>query len=162
MMQPRPQGRSPDSGTASREWLLKRNCALTPWQAGTCFLCLGGLNLVIAVIFTLQGAWLVLPFAVIENLGLVAAFFWFGRHAADYERISAQRGRLVVETGVGPSVSRREKASPWFRVEYGGGPRELICVGAGNELLQVGRFVSCDRRNLLAREIRTALNGAGS
>ena len=105
---------------------------------------------------------MVLPFAAIESLGLLAAFVWFGRHAADYERIVAEEGRLIVETSVGPSMSRCEKASPWFRVEYSGRPRDLINVLVGKEKLLIGRFVPCERRHSLASEIRTALNGASS
>lgn len=143
-----------------RVWLLKRNCALTPRQAATWFAAAGLLSLAIGVAFALRGAWLVLPFSVLENLALLAAYFWFSRHAADQEKVCAQPGRLRVETRIGPQLDRSETVSPWFRVEYGGGPRELICVSAGKNAVRVGRFVPHERRRALAREIRAVLNGA--
>ncbi len=146
------------SGT--QEWLLKRNCALSPRQSAVWFASIGLLSLGIATVFGLMGAWMVLPFAMLEIAGLVAAFYWFGRHAADYEKLQAAKGRFVVETGVGPTVHRLESKAPWFRVKYDGRMRELISVGSGHQQLQVGRFVPSDKREELARELRRALNGA--
>ena len=145
------------SGT--QEWLLKRNCALSPAQSATWFVSIGLLSLGIATVFGLLGAWMVMPFAMLETAGLVAAFFWFGRHAADYEKIEAAQGRFVVETGLGSTVSRLESVAPWFRVEYNGRARELITIGSGQKQLHVGRFVPSNKRGELAKEIRHALNG---
>lgn len=145
------------SGT--QEWLLKRNCALSPRQSAMWFASIGLLSLGIATGFGLLGAWMVMPFAILEMAGLVAAFFWFGRHAADYEKIEAAQGRFVVETGLGSKVSRLESVAPWFRVEYDGRRRELISIGSGHKELQVGRFVPSNKRGELAKEIRRALNG---
>lgn len=147
---------------SGRVWLLKRNCALTPRQAATWFAAVGSFSLMIGIIFTLQGAWMVLPFSIIENLGLLAAFFWFSRHATDQEKIWAEQGSLRVETQIGPQTNRDETVSSWFRVEYDGGPRELIRVLAGSKEVQVGRFVPHERRALLAKEIRAVLNGAAA
>jgi uncharacterized membrane protein len=146
------------SGT--QEWLLKRNCALSPAQSAVCFACICLLSLGIATGFGLLGAWMVMPFALLEAVGLVAAFFWFGRHAADYEKIQAAQGRVTLETGLGSTVSRLETVAPWFRVEYDGRSRELIKIGSGNKQFQVGRFVPSNKRGQLAKEIRQALNGA--
>jgi len=145
------------SGT--QEWHLKRNCALSPAQSATWFAGIGLLSLGIATGFGLLGAWMVMPFALLETAGLVAAFFWFGRHAADYEKIEVAKGRFVVETGLGSTVSRLESVAPWFRVEYEGRVRELITVGSGHKQLKVGRFVPSSKRGELAKEIRQALNG---
>lgn len=145
------------SGT--QEWLLRRNCALSPSQSAICFASIGLLSLGIATGFGFLGAWMVMPFALLETAGLVAAFFWFGRHAADYEKIEAAQGRFVVETGLGSRVSRLERVAPWFRVDYDGGMHALISVSAGHQQLQVGRFVPSYKRGELAREIRRALNG---
>ncbi|MGH1359657.1 MAG: DUF2244 domain-containing protein [Burkholderiaceae bacterium] len=144
----------------SHEWLLKRNCSLAPSQLAIWFVLLAVLTLTIAIFFATKGAWLVLPFAVIEISALAVAFLVFARHAADYERIVAEPGRLVVETSFGPSVDRYEQSSAWFRVEYSGRPRDLIKVVSAKRSFPVGRFVPGNTRGRLARELRLVFSGA--
>lgn len=144
----------------SHEWVLKRNCSLAPSQLGIWFAVLSFLTLTIAAFFASRGAWLVVPFAVIEITALAVAFVVFARHAADYERIEAAPGRLVVETSFGPRVDRFEQSSAWFRVEYSGKPRDLITVVSAKRSYPVGRFVPSNTRGRLARELRTVFTGA--
>jgi len=40
---------------------------------------------------------MILPFAGLEMLGLLLAFYWVDRHAEDYERIAIAGDRLKVE-----------------------------------------------------------------
>ena len=81
-----------------REWVLKRNCSLSPRQS---LAALGGLCLAILVFampFVLfYGAWLVLVFACIETLALATAFLHYARHARDHEHIVLANGSLLVE-----------------------------------------------------------------
>ena len=46
------------------EWKLKRNCSVTPMQMCGVLVLLGGVSLFVAAFFWMQGATLVLPFAV--------------------------------------------------------------------------------------------------
>ena len=62
----------------------------------------------IAAAFAALGAWLILPFAGIEIVGLGIAFALNGRHAADYERIQLGEGRLMVEVCESDSIRRHE------------------------------------------------------
>ena len=48
------------------EWLMKRNCSLSPRQALLVYALLCTATLGIAVVFTVQGAWMVLAFALVE------------------------------------------------------------------------------------------------
>lgn len=48
------------------EWLLKRNCSLSPRQAAKAYGALCGALLLIGLVFTLRGAWWVLTFALVE------------------------------------------------------------------------------------------------
>ena len=58
------------------------------------FAALAAVVLLISAVFTALGAWLVLPFAGLEVLLLGGAFVAYARHAADYERIDLEPGRV--------------------------------------------------------------------
>ncbi|NBV88950.1 MAG: DUF2244 domain-containing protein, partial [Betaproteobacteria bacterium] len=79
------------------EWVLKRNCALTPKQLMKIFASLALASLGMAGFWASQGAWLVLPFAVIEVLALGVAFAVYARHAVDCERVRLDQNALVIE-----------------------------------------------------------------
>jgi len=152
-----------ETDAEGQRWELKRNCALTPRQCATCFAAVGGVSVGIAGLFALHGAWPVVPFACIELAALTAAFFAYGRHAGDYERIEWQprRGRVRVERVDGARRSVHELPASWVRVEFGApgtaGDDGLIRLVSGREVQRVGRFVPHDRRAGLARELRCSL-----
>jgi uncharacterized membrane protein len=139
------------------QWVLKRNCALTPAQLGLCLAALGGVSLGIAAACAMVGAWPVLPFSCIEVVALGVAFVVYGRHAADYERIVVGQGEVLVESASAHRVRRQALRPTALRVEYRGSRRELIRLVAGAQALEVGRFVPDDRRGALAAELRTSL-----
>jgi uncharacterized membrane protein len=123
---------------------------------GQAFALLSLLSLSVAVFFWMQGAVLVLPFALLELTGLATAFLVYARHASDGERISVCGGELRVEIETAGQTRRCALPSAWARVETGAA-RELVQVsGAGTSVL-VGRFLRTDLRPLLARELRQAL-----
>ena len=71
--------------------------SLSKFQRAVVFSSLGVGAVVIATGFALLGAWLVLPFAGLECVGLYLAFRWLGRHENDYEILHVQGEFLVVE-----------------------------------------------------------------
>jgi uncharacterized membrane protein len=141
------------------EWKLKRNCSVSPAQMCGVLVLLGSVSLLVAAFFWMQGATLVLPFAVLEVLALAIAVVVFAKHAADVERISLAGGRLVVELESGGKSERAEFAREWVRVEPQSGDGSLIHVSGQGRTVVVGRHVRADLRPLLAREIRQALRG---
>ncbi len=153
MQEPRSTASAPDS----RQWLLKRNCALSPRQLGAWFGVLALVSIGIAALFAAQGAWPVVPFAGVEVVALAVAYVVYGRHAADYEKIVLAGDRVLVETASANLLSRREWPRAWLRVEYEGGPRELIRLVHGREALVVGRYVADKERGELATQLRTSL-----
>jgi uncharacterized membrane protein len=140
-----------------QSWLLKRNCALSPRQLAGCFGALAAVSLGIATAWALQGAWMVVPFACVELGALAVAFVVYARHAADYERIVVEPGRLLVERCVGSALNRVEWERARARVEYRGSGRELIRLVAGRREVSVGQFVPAENREQLARELRASL-----
>lgn len=144
-----------------RQWVLKRNCALTPRQSGLSVGLLAMASALIAVVFAGMGAWPVVPFAGLEVAALAVAFLVYGRHAGDYERIVVTAGAVLVETASADRISRRQLPTEWVRVEYREGDRtdgqQLIRLVSGRQTLAIGRYVPDDRRATLARELRTSL-----
>ena len=142
-------------------WFLRRNCSVTPAQLGWFYASLCAVSLGIAVLFWLQGATLILPFAWLELGAIGVAFLLYARHAADGERISLQGRRLVVELESGGHVQRAEFDPSWVRVEPRTGDRSLIEVSGRGRSVSVGRYVRPELRPLLAQELRSALREWG-
>jgi uncharacterized membrane protein len=138
------------------QWLIKRNCALTPRQFGCWFGSLAAVSLLLAAVFASRGAWLVVPFALIEVGALAVAFVRWGRHACDYERIVVGAGELSVETSSGEKLLRVEQRTAWARVEYDGSWHEPIRIVTDGDTIEVGSLVPEDRRPALANELRGA------
>lgn len=141
-------------------WTLRRNCSVTPAQLGKAFGFLGLVSLTVAVFFWLQGAVLVLPFAVLELTALLIAFVVHARHATDLERISVLRSEVLVEIETAGLIRRVALPRAWAKVESDRG-RPLVELRSAGASVQVGRFVRPDLRPLLAREIRQALRSGG-
>ncbi|MNN13385.1 hypothetical protein D3C81_1264150 [compost metagenome] len=115
------------------DWLMKRNCSLSPRQVGWFYLSILTVSLAIALFFAWQGSWLVLPFASIELAGLGIALLVYARHATDYER------------------------PRWVRVELGESLRALVTLRSGGREVQVGCYVDPYRRRKFAQELAAAL-----
>lgn len=141
------------------QWLLKRNCSVTPVQLGWLYVSLCVVSLGIAAFFWSQGATMVLPFASLELLVVGAAFWSYARHAADGERIVLQGGQLVVELESAGRLERAEFNRQWVRVEPKAGDGSLIEVSGQGRSVKVGRHLRPELRPALAREIRHALRG---
>lgn len=146
-----------------QQWLLKRNCALSPSRLALAVGLIGLVSLVVALVCAYFGAWPVVPFAGLEIVALVVAFVVYGRHAGDYERIVVSPGSVLVESVSADRISRQLMLPERVRVEYREsdlmGERQLIRLVSDRQELAVGRFVPDDRRGLLARELRTSLAG---
>lgn len=150
----------PAQGSQSHQavqWLLKRNCSLSPIQLSWFYASLCLLSLVISAFFWLLGATLVLPFATLELLIVGGALLLYARHASDGERIILQGGQLVVELETAGRTLRSEFNREWVRIEPKHGDGSLIEVSGQGRSVQVGRHLRPELRPALAREIRFAL-----
>lgn len=139
-------------------WTLRRNCVLSPAQLAVWFVSISAVSLGIAASFAAFGAWLIVPFALLEVAVLGIAFFCYARHAGDYERIEVAPGRLRVEAGHGAHVRIEEVSPPWVRVDYRARSSNPIVLVAGRQSFAVGRFVPDHRKQALADELRGALS----
>ncbi|NDA52412.1 MAG: DUF2244 domain-containing protein [Betaproteobacteria bacterium] len=144
----------------SHQWLMRRNCALSPKQLALWFAAISSVSIAVGCFFALAGAWMVLPFAFLEVTALAIAFVVYARHAADFERIVFQSEGLLVERCMGNFVERTEVPLNWLRIEYQGQRRELVKLVSAGKFCEVGRFVPEHQRNQLAKQLRRACSGA--
>jgi uncharacterized membrane protein len=145
---------------AQREWILKRNCSISPRQLALFYASLCLVSLLLASIFTVQGAWFVLVFSVIEMSAVGAAFLYYARHANDREHIMLVDGCLVVEL-IESEISRQYRFDTrWLQVEPPGLGRGLIGLKTGGMQLEVGRFLTQFKRREFALELTHAI-GSG-
>jgi uncharacterized membrane protein len=142
---------------AIREWVLKRNCSMTPRQLGLAYSALCLMSLTIATFFTLRGAWYVLGFAMLELSAVGGAFLLYARHVTDRERIAITENCLLIEVVQAEQV-RQIRLDPRFtRVEPPASRSALVRLEANGTSVEVGRFLGEGRRRELAQDLKRAL-----
>ena len=141
-----------------REWLLKRNCSLTPRQTVAAWALLLALSLAIGLFFTVQGAPYVLVFSVIEMTAVTAAFIVYSRHATDYDRIVLEEGRLLVEQVRAGRTRQALLDTGWVRVTAPRRRRDPVRLEARGVAVEVGGYLLPAGRQTLARELRAELS----
>lgn len=144
-----------------RDWLMKRNCAVSPRQFVWFYASLASFSAVIAVWWVVRGAWPVLPFTGIELLAVGVAFVIHARHAVDYERIRLFPNRLVIEQMSGQRLTQYVFNPRWVRIERGAAARDPIRVVSRGQAVVVGVHLAQHRRASFAAELRAALTRCG-
>lgn len=140
-----------------RDWIIRRNCSITPRQLVLVYSALSTTCLLVAIFFALRGAWYILGFAVLEIFALGVAFFLFARHATDRDRIVLTDDYLLVE------LVRREEVRQYrldpraTRVEFLAVPGALIELQSNGVKVEVGQFLTEWKRREFARELKSAL-----
>jgi uncharacterized membrane protein len=145
------------SSTFGMQWVMRRNCSITPRQLVTVYLSLCAVSLAIAIGFWVVGAPTVLAFAGLELLMLGAAFALYARHATDSETITLAGRELAIEHRCGQGVERASFRAEWVRVEPASDDGSLVEVSGEGRHTRVGRYVRPEWRAQLAQELRLAL-----
>lgn len=144
---------------ATRNWILKKNCSISPRQLAKAYLALCCASFVVAGYFTLQGAWVVMVFALLEMTAVAAAFLYFGRHATDRECIALNEAELVVEL-VRAEKTRQFRMDPSrTRVALPALRHGLIGLEGSAGRIEVGRFLTERKRREFANELNQELVG---
>ncbi len=144
----------------AHDWMLRRNCSITPRQLGWAYLAICLSSGMVALGFTLQGAWYVMAFAVMELGAVGAAFVIFGRHASDRERIALSGADLLVEVVEAERVRRIDLDARRASVDVPA-RNALVRIRSAGKTVEVGRFVPDAQRRQFARELSVALRQAG-
>jgi uncharacterized membrane protein len=142
------------------EWLLKRNCSLSPRQVGLVYGSLCGAVVMFSLVFALYGIWFVLAFAALETAGVALALLQYARHATDHEHIALSDGCLLVER-VEAGRLRQIRLDPcWTRIALPTRRRSLIRLESRGVKVEIGCFVSEEMRQQVAQELRRELHNS--
>jgi uncharacterized membrane protein len=137
-------------------WILKRNCSLTPRQSAAAYalLCTGSFG--IALVFLLQGIWIVLAFSLVEMAAVGWALLHYARHALDVERIALTERSLVVERIDAGRRSQFQLDPVRTRIQLPRA-RKLILLESPGTSIEVGSYVSEPVRQQVAQELARAM-----
>lgn len=142
------------------EWLLKRNCSMSPRQVGIAYGVLCLFTFAIAAAFALHGYWLVLAFALIEACGIALALLHYTRHATDHEHIALSDGCLLVERIQAGQLHQVRLDPYWTRIALPSHQQTLIRLESRGVKVEIGGFVSEETRQQVAEELRNELRSS--
>ena len=140
------------------EWLLKRNCSLSPRQSALAYAAPCVVALLVSTYFTVHGAWYVMAFAVLETAVMSLAFIQYARHATDHEHIVLMEEGLLIERVEADRIQQTWLDRNWTRITLPSRPQDLIKLEAKGVRIEVGRFVTKSKRRRFAKELRHYLH----
>lgn len=154
----------PNGQDSSSVWLMKRNCSFTPKQVGLFYLSMCIFSSLIAGYFYSIGAWMVVPFTVVELTVLGIALLIYARHATDYEKIIIHDGVMDIEVLDGWRLIHKKWPLLWLRIENPKLSKEatkdpqksLVKIEYGNDFIYLGLHTFPEKRQELANKIRRA------
>jgi uncharacterized membrane protein len=147
----------PTPPEVGQTWTLRKNCSISPRQFVCFYGALAGAALSIATVCAASGAWMVLPCAGLELVGVAALFLLYARHAVDLDRIMLGDGRLVIEQRRGARQTRVELNPLWTQVALQSGRNPRIEIRYAGSAILVGEYVPVYRRAVVAQELRRCL-----
>jgi uncharacterized membrane protein len=151
-------GQTQSHGAAACQWILRRNCAISPYQLLAVFLSVCLVSLGIAVVWSALGQWVILPYAVVECLALGVAFVFYCRHAQDRESVSLAGSVVRIESLVGGVSRVTELPRDGIWVQLDSDDRHgLVSFRSGVQRELVGRFVDLEHRKRFVSEFRQAV-----
>ena len=111
----------------------------------------------IGIIFALQGAWLILPFAGIEIIVLLASALYVGLRRKNYEMLVISKNFVHITKRVRSRKTVRSFVKQWVRVELCSGrtrhePSRLL-VGASGHRVEIGRSLTTESKERLHRQL---------
>lgn len=142
------------------QWVLRRNCSITPRQLMAVYLSLCGVSLAVGMGFWWQGATYVIAFAGAELLLVGLALLVYARHAADRDMVTLAGADVEVERHFGRQVERAAFRAEWVCVEPALAQGSLVELAGQGRRVRIGRFLRPDLRAALAQELRLALRRA--
>jgi uncharacterized membrane protein len=119
---------------------------------------LAGFSLMVAVVFSALGAWLILPFAGLEAMALYWVFSWVRHHAQDSESLVIRGDAVMLAVREAAQTRQYEFNRVWARLVVERRERgvRLALRSHGNEV-EVGRYLDSGGRQRLAQELKARL-----
>jgi uncharacterized membrane protein len=143
-----------------RIWLARPNCSLSAKANQTLLFAVAGISGLIALVFTLFGAWLIIPFTGAELAVLWWALKQVADHADDFERITLEHGQLTVETRHGACIEHRAYPAYWLQLDYLTQPRwraNRLLIRAYGKETEIGSLLTEEQKVALAKVLREKL-----
>jgi uncharacterized membrane protein len=142
--------------------VARRNDSLGTRGRRIAFCLVAAVSLTLGIGFVVAGAWPVLPYSLLEVTVLAVAFACLERRARDWERLTVEGERVIVERVQGGRLDRREWNRRWLRVETTAGddgrPARMLLCSAG-QAWEFGASLAAEQRTEVARHLRR-LTGA--
>ena len=146
-------GKKTDDGY---EFLLKRNCSISPKQLAVIFIVLGLISIFVGTFFYSLGATLILPFSCLEVLALTAAYFYNAVHANDYERLIVGSQHVYFKSKLGHKFSEETFLKSLARI-LPSDHFDLIKLSQGRRNIHFGKNIHSRLIPALELEVRQAL-----
>jgi uncharacterized membrane protein len=123
------------------------------------FASLCAVSFAMAVAFAALGAWLVIPYSVIEMAVVYWAFRWFERRTADWEQLTVAGDKVIVESVRSGVRTKQQFNRPWVRVEMDDGKFGTSSLGLryAGQLVRFGSDLPPTERARLGRDLRRLL-----
>ncbi len=144
----------------AQEWIARPNRSLTPTaRRGLIGLVLAA-SLLVSGGFALAGAWLVLPFAGLELVILLAALRAIERRDRSYESIRLEGNRLTISTSLPEGRSQQSFHAGWAKIslEADDTREALLCIRSHGHSAHVGRLMTPAQRRQLATDLNHRLH----
>jgi len=138
--------------------VLTPNCSMSWRQVLIFYLCTCSLAVIIGLLFTLQGQWLVLPFTGLEMLALGIGLFVTSRKVRCREIITVDDEQVVIEKGCYKPEARWDFKRCWirlqdeFRADNRAGRR--LALGSHGRYVEVGNFLNEIEKDQLAFQLK--------
>ncbi|HSR02572.1 MAG TPA: DUF2244 domain-containing protein, partial [Methylophilaceae bacterium] len=136
--------------------VARPNASLSPDGSLKLLIVLAIVMLVVSIGFIHIGAWLVMPFAGLELLAFATAFYHVNLHAADYESITIEEDRVIVEKrgyrNESSTVFQRYWTQVSLRESFGG--RSALYIGSHGKEVEFGKhLIDDEQRIVIMREL---------
>lgn len=150
-------------GSSNTVFIVEPNRNLSWRQSKLLFMFLAGSTACVACFFASMGAWLVLPFSGLEILVIGGSIYAQSCCAHRKQIIRIDQSRVEIRD---PRTNKPLKTFPkaWSKVvqirDKGNWYPSRLLIGSHGEFVEIGKNLIEDERELLANQLRCAIEGA--
>ena len=141
-------------------WISRRHSSLSATGRILVFASLAVVTLAISLGFAIRGAWPVVPFAGLECVALWLAYRWLKLHEGDYELITVDLDRVLVEVCDGGTRRRHEFPRAWAQVwiQTGNDGRPTAWLRSHGRAVEFGKWMTDEAKLRAARQLKQQIS----